>query len=81
MSKMSDLQHEAQQSARFRNHNLDRFHKVGDHKSVARCVRCGAEVDCNTKPLPNEIDIGGEAVAVNCPGSREALESMRERWR
>jgi hypothetical protein len=24
------------------------------------------EVSINAKPLPNEIDIGGEAVALNC---------------
>lgn len=27
---------------------------------------CGADVFVNARPLPNEIDIGGEAVAVNC---------------
>lgn len=32
------------------------------------CLVCKMEVHCNTKPLPNGIDIGGEAVALSCPG-------------
>ena len=30
------------------------------------CVKCGKGVQVNTNPLPNQIDIGGEAVAVGC---------------
>lgn len=28
---------------------------------------CGAWVQCETRPAPNSIDIGGPAVAVGCP--------------
>lgn len=30
------------------------------------CKICGKRVVIMPKPLPNEIDIGGEAVALNC---------------
>ena len=38
-------------------------------KQRAECVECGMEVFLTTKPEPNGIDIGGEAVALNCPTS------------
>ena len=40
----------------------------GEYRSVqsAVCETCGAGVSISTRPLPNEIDIGGSAVAVNC---------------
>ena len=48
------------------------------HKSISRerierlhitrltCDACGREADANDRPMPNQIDIGGEAVAINC---------------
>lgn len=30
------------------------------------CPICGAWVQVNTKPAPNQIDIGGPAVAIHC---------------
>lgn len=33
----------------------------------AVCLRCQAEAQIITMPLPNEINIGGTAVALNCP--------------
>ena len=30
------------------------------------CIYCKKEVQVNTNPLPNQIDIGGEAVALEC---------------
>lgn len=38
--------------------------------SSACCARCGRSVQVNAKPAPNEIDIGGEAVALNCSTER-----------
>lgn len=34
--------------------------------TIGTCRYCGADVACNTRPLPNEAEIGGSAVAVNC---------------
>ena len=64
---MKRLQKEAKESARFRNHNLADFTQLSSHLAVAECVHCGMEVACNTHPQSNEIDIGGEAVALDCP--------------
>jgi hypothetical protein len=30
------------------------------------CVRCGKEVQIIDHPAPNEIEVGGEAVALHC---------------
>ena len=35
-------------------------------EASAHCEECGAYVECKTRPMPNEIEIGGEAVAINC---------------
>ena len=40
------------------------------------CPKCGAECDINTKPAPNEIDVGGSALAVNCPEPRQVWAVM-----
>jgi hypothetical protein len=39
------------------------------------CRQCMMEVHCLTKPLPNQIDIGGEAVATNCPNNLPTIPS------
>ena len=32
-----------------------------------RCKRCGMESRANARPMPNQTDIAGEAVALDCP--------------
>jgi hypothetical protein len=63
------LQREAARAARFREHRLGRWE---EHETwaTAKCRDCPAQVTVNTKPMPNEIDIGGDAVAVNCPAGK-----------
>lgn len=39
----------------------------GRLRAVLYCKNCPAQVTVDTDPLPNGIDIGGDAVAVNCP--------------
>jgi len=63
---MLQLANKALESCKFRGHRMGNFHKTGEHTAYAKCERCGMEVDINTKPLPNEIDISGEAVALSC---------------
>jgi hypothetical protein len=66
---LSDLRSQAMSSASFRGHSLRwRTAHHGEARSyqVGYCCRCGKEVCINTKPQPNGIDIGGEAVALNC---------------
>jgi transcription elongation factor Elf1 len=69
MEGLQTLIKQARDASRFRGHKMSKFaiwH--GESKSIANssCKKCGAWVQCNTRPLPNGIDLGGPAVAVNC---------------
>lgn len=75
MTKYERLKKEAKQSAEgFRGHKLGNFqiHKFmrsGGHnrvRSQAICKVCGKFVTIVTHPLPNEIEIGGNALAFGC---------------
>ncbi len=71
MQDLVALKAEATEAASFRGHRLiwcAPWH--GERASIQRgiCERCGMEVDVCNNPMPNGIDIGGEAVALNCPG-------------
>ena len=52
-------------SARWRGHSL-RWQTFNPDSALGIC-RCGMQVLVLRKPSPNQIDIGGEAVAVSCP--------------
>ena len=64
------LRRNARLSAYRRGHFLKPFQKDsedhGNIRATTACRHCGMEVQVITKPAPNEIDIGGEAVALNC---------------
>jgi len=68
MKKLERLRLEALESCRFRRHNMGRFRRYNDTIRYSHCQQCGAQVVINSRPQPNEIDIGGEAVAVYCTG-------------
>jgi len=72
MTKEKRLKKEAMESAKWRGHKFVGPWLVNDyisHKNYIRvCSTCEAQVYINTKPAPNEIDIGGSAVAINCHG-------------
>lgn len=68
--RLSTLRRQAAASAAARSHRL-RWHIAhgeGRTLAIGTCARagCGMQVTCNTRPLPNDIAIGGEAVALNC---------------
>ena len=65
MRSLQSLKREASQAARFRGHKLGPWE---DHPraSIAECRVCSKEVVVTPRPMPNEIDIGGPAVAVGC---------------
>ena len=79
------LRRDAARACRFRGHVMrwsvwhgeaGRNHPFGD--CYGACVRCGMLVSCDTKPMPNESDIGGEAVALTCTGPvRKLVENKR----
>jgi len=68
MANLNELKASAWQAARFRGHLLARWHKSGSNRYCNHCKNCGRLVAIHTHPLPNEIEIGGELVAVNCEG-------------
>lgn len=66
MKKLERLKKEALESCKFRGHNMFKFSSRGDHTAVSKCKKCYMGVWVETRPLPNEIEIGGNAVALNC---------------
>lgn len=60
------LKQEARQSAEYRGHNLGTFKQTGN-AYYARCKNCDCEVWVTPHPAPNEIDVMGDAVALDCP--------------
>lgn len=68
------LKASAMESARFRGHVMQRFVTDGDNRdpkdrnwrATSTCRDCDAWVQVNTRPMPNDTDISGTAVAINC---------------
>jgi hypothetical protein len=68
MSKLDALRGEAYESTTWRGHLIGPW-TTGDRKvSTSACLWCSRTVTVRTRPMPNEINIGGEAVALNCEG-------------
>ena len=67
---LEDLKYAAQNGAILRGHVLGEWiqHSRKHRIHISNCVYCNMQVAINTNPLPNEIDIGGEAIALNCKG-------------
>lgn len=65
------LSRKARAAAKWRGHTLAPFGQTRLSPAhpvwSTQCKRCHAFASINPAPYPNEIDIGGEAVAVNCP--------------
>jgi len=65
------LQEEADESCKCRGHKMKWaepfFHNWSNSNLIdGICENCGMEAQCCDRPQPNGIDIGGEAVALNC---------------
>lgn len=60
------LMAEAKESAIYRGHNVKNWDVLGGDCYLLVCKDCKMEVMVKEHPLPNEIQIGGEAVALNC---------------
>ena len=66
------LKREALKSTRARGHKIHwapPYHGELRSLQTGTCTRahCSAWVQTDTRPQPNGIDIGGPAVALNCP--------------
>lgn len=65
MTKLERLRKEALKSCQWRGHVMTRFY--GDKLSrFSDCKNCGRYVVITAHPLPNDIEIGGSAIALNC---------------
>jgi len=65
MKKIDRLRKEALEACRFRGHKMTRFIRFGDI-ALSHCRICEKAVGIDAHPLPNGIEIGGEAVALSC---------------
>jgi hypothetical protein len=75
MNKIQTLRNEAKQSATLRGHTMTRFVPMlgFDWEPVgwtSRCKVCGWSVEVRTNPAPNQTNIMGEAVTLNCRGEK-----------
>jgi hypothetical protein len=70
MRTLTDLKSEAQKAAAWRGHHLAAWYTdVSRGLATSHCATtgCQAWVRVENRPSPNGIEIGGSAVAVNCP--------------
>jgi len=67
---LAALRREAGAAAHWRGHRL-RWTTTREPARVAtgECTRCPAWVQVMTDPPANGVDIGGPAVAINCPAT------------
>jgi hypothetical protein len=67
---LAELKREAREAASTRGHDLMHFSKISARLHEATCSKCKRKVQINTDPTANEIDIGGEPLAVDCDSPR-----------
>ena len=71
-NSIARLQEQASKAANWRGHT-PAWGPVDSGQSrelrTGACIRCPAWVQINTCPAPNQIDIGGPAVALDCPAA------------
>jgi hypothetical protein len=65
---LETLRRDAATACKWRGHSM-RWSKPSNdgHRMYGECRSCGMQVVLLDTPMPNEIEIGGEAVALNCP--------------
>ena len=66
MRTIERLRREALEGCSWRGHHMRPFARLGKTSRNAICQTCHMEVVIDSKPAPNGIDIGGEAIALNC---------------
>lgn len=71
LNKMHKLRREATRAMEARGHRPGPWINSGLEKSFCNCRDCGAQAVVIKHPAPNEIEIGGRAVAVYCAVTTE----------
>ena len=66
--RRSNLLRRAHAACKHRGHIMRPFHRLGPNAGTwgSTCLLCGKAAWVTPNPLPNEADIMGEAVALNC---------------
>ena len=79
-TNVNELKMQAKDSAQYRFHELGEWvkHSWKTYTYYNYCIDCNMQVTINTNPLPNEIDIGGEVVALNCAGKYEKIRELNK---
>ena len=67
MKKIERLRLLALDSCKFRGHKMRPFSRKYRHWWSSECKTCGMIVNVNDVPVPNGIDIGGEAAVLYGP--------------
>jgi hypothetical protein len=66
---IDELKHEAEIAAQIRGHTLDKWEDfIANNRNYSKniCLVCHKTIQVCSNPLPNEIDVSGEAAALNC---------------
>lgn len=63
---LAELKREAREAAQAHGHELLHFAKVSARLHVAQCSRCGRQVQINSRPTGEEVEIGGEPIKTEC---------------
>ena len=64
--KVLGMMQEAREAATFRGHEVKNWNVLGNDCYLLVCKDCKMEVMVKEFPLPNEIQVGGEAIALSC---------------
>ena len=67
MANLKSLIMKARDCSEWRGHKMNRFrHSKDGIRASSKCSCCGMTVVVNVRPMPNDIDICGESVALGC---------------
>ena len=68
--KISTLRTYAREAAKFRGHVMSKF-EGGLHRQSSYCIFCNMHMYVVANPLPNDIFVSGEAIALCCSGKEQ----------
>jgi hypothetical protein len=70
-TKLRRLKQEALDGCTWRGHKMGKFYGGKTYESssgqMSKCKNCSASVTVIPNPMPNQTNIMGDAVALNCP--------------
>lgn len=75
--ELEELRREAERACDTRGHELTPWSEGNLYRAFADCIACGRGVAVDANPPANGIDIGGEAVAVDCDARRTPFGFVR----